>query len=310
MPRPRLRQFAPVVLSVILTTVPLAACAYDGTAKPSPSAGTDDTNRIGTPDRTDAAFKEIERSFKARLGVYAVDTGTGREVAYRDEERFAYASTIKALLAGVVLRERNLDGMQKRVAYSKSDLMPHSPQTEQHVTDGMTLAELSAAAMHHSDNTAANLLFDEIGGPGALQRALRQAGDQVTRSDRRETDLNSWEPGEERDTSTPRALAESLRAFTLGDELDEPEREQLVRWLKTNPSGAELIRKGMPRDWQVGDKSGGGGLFGARNDIAVIWRPDASPIVVAVMSNRRTSTAEYDDKLIAEAASVVASHLR
>jgi beta-lactamase class A len=50
-------------------------------------------------------FEEFERKLDARLGVYAVDTGTGREVACNDGERFAHASTFKALAAGAVLRK-------------------------------------------------------------------------------------------------------------------------------------------------------------------------------------------------------------
>ncbi|GGP54522.1 beta-lactamase [Streptomyces melanogenes] len=253
-----------------------------------------------------ADFKDLERKYGARLGVYAVNTANGREVAYRDGERFAYASTFKALAAGAVLRKYSLDGMAKLVKYSKEDLVANSPVTEKHVDTGMTLGELCDAAVRYSDNTAGNLLFDALGGPKGLESALRQTGDAVTRVERREPDLNQWTPGTVRDTSTPRALAQDLRAFVVGDRLGTPERAQLTRWLRTNTTGDELIRAGVPKGWTVGDKTGAGGVYGIRNDIAVVWPPDGAPIVMAILTNRGSKDADYDNKLIADAAAVVA----
>ncbi len=293
-----------------LSLVPLAACGQGDSSPPaSPSSPA-----AATRPATDAKpfvreFKELERKFDARLGVYAVDTGTGREVAYNDGERFAYASTFKALAAGAVLRKHSLNGMDRVIKYSRDDLIAHSPVTEKHVETGMSLGRLCEAAVRFSDNTAANLLFDELGGPEGLDAVLEEIGDDVTRMERREPELSRWSPGETRDTSTPRALAEDLRAFVLGDVLGEGERAQLTEWLRTNVTGDELIRAGVPEGWVVGGKTGTGSAYGARNDIAVVWPPDGAPIVMAIMSNRTEKDAEYDNALIAEAASVVVDAL-
>ncbi|WP_432096422.1 class A beta-lactamase [Streptomyces sp. bgisy100] len=308
-----------------LALVPLSACGSgggvraagdarpnDATAKPAvaPAAETGAAVRSAAGAKASAAeFKKLERKFDARLGVYAVDTGTGREVTHRDGERFAYASTFKALAAGAVLRKYSPSGMDRVVKYSKDDLVDYSPVTEKHVGTGMTLTELCDAAVRYSDNTAGNLLFDAVGGPKGLQAALRKAGDDVTRMERRETELNDWTPGDTRDTSTPRALAQDLRAYVLGDLLDKSDRAQLTKWLRTNTTGGELIRAGMPEGWVVGDKTGAGSTYGARNDIAVVWRPDGAPIVVAITSNRHAKDADYDNALIAQAAEVVADKL-
>jgi beta-lactamase class A len=166
----------------------------------------------------------------------------------------------------------------------------------------MTLRALCSAAVRHSDNTAANLLLDRLGGPKGLDAILESVGDEVTRLERPEPDLNFWEPGQARDTSTPRALARSLRAFVLGDALKPPERAQLTRWLRANTTGDALIRAGVPDGWVVGDKTGTGATYGARNDIAVLWPPDRDPIVLAIMSTRPGRDDEHDDALIARAA--------
>ena len=253
-------------------------------------------------------LRALERRFDARLGVYAVDTGSGREVAYRAGERFPYASTFKALAAGAMLRRFGLDGLRRRVPIERLD-NAFSPVTERRVGTSMTLAALCSAAVRHSDNTAANLLLDELGGPKGLDEMLEDLGDDVTRMERREPDLNDWRPGETRDTTTPRAIARDLRAFVLGGALPPRERAQLARWLRTNTTGAGLIRAGVPKGWTVGDKTGTGGTYGSRNDIAVVWRPDAPPLVVAIMTNRRDADASHDDRLIAEATAVVAASL-
>ena len=75
----------------------------------------------------------------------------------------------------------------------------------------MTLAEACAAAIDWSDNTAANLILEVIGGPGGFTQFVRSLGDSVTRLDRNEPGLNAATPGDERDTTTPRAMAQDMR---------------------------------------------------------------------------------------------------
>ncbi|WP_420082578.1 class A beta-lactamase (plasmid) [Streptomyces sp. JL4002] len=287
-----------------LVALPLAACGHDTTqASPAPAAA---TAQADSAAKSAGDFKELERKYGARLGIYAVNTGDGREVAFNADERFAYASTFKAFAAAAVLRKYSLSGMDKVIKYSRSDLIDHSPVTEKHVDTGMTLRDLCDAAVRYSDNTAANLLFDALGGPKGLAAALAETGDTTTKMERREPELNQWSPGATQDTTTPRAWAGDLRTFVLGDALGKDEREQFTHWLRTNTTGDELIRAGVPKGWTVADKTGGGGVYAVRNDIAVVRPPDGgAPIVMAIMSNRGTKDADYDNKLIAEAASVV-----
>ncbi|MFC8194467.1 class A beta-lactamase [Streptomyces sp. NPDC057298] len=300
-------------LAALALVVPLVACGQDGSRGPaasSPSRSAVNTVPVAAATAPyTGELKELERKFDARLGVYAIDTGTGREVAYRDGERFGYHSTFKALEAGAVLRKYSLSGMDKVISYSSEDLVANSPVTEKHVETGMTLSELCDAAVRYSDNTAANLLFEALGGPERLQSELRKLGDKVTQMDRIEPHLSDWVPGETRDTSTPRALAKDLRAYVLGDVLRKRERAQLTTWLKTNTTGNEVIRAGVPAGWVVGDKTGSGSGYGARNDIAVVWPPDSAPIVMAILTNRGKAQDVHDNKLLAEAASVVAETL-
>ncbi|MCC4318836.1 class A beta-lactamase [Streptomyces malaysiensis] len=316
----RARHTAVGALAALALLAPLTACGQDessdtsGASNASASSSTSAERASTRSPGADAKaftgeFKKLERAHDARLGVYAIDTGTGHEVAYSDGERFAYASTFKALAAGAVLRKYSLSGLDRVIKYSKDDLVDNSPVTEKHVDTGMSLGALCDAAVRYSDNTAANLLFDELGGPGGLDAILEKMGDDVIQMEHYEPELSRWVPGATADTSTPRAMAEDLRAFVLGDVLGKGERAQLTKWLRTNTTGDELIRAGVPKGWVVGDKTGSGSYYGARNDIAVVWPPDAAPIVMSIMSYRGDKDADYDEKLIAEAASVVADTL-
>ncbi|KZE71028.1 class A beta-lactamase [Paenibacillus jamilae] len=256
------------------------------------------------PPNSNAAnvvFKQLETKFDARLGVYVIDTGTGKEVAYRADERFAYASTYKALAAGAVLQQKSNDELGKVIKFAKDDLVTYSPITEQHVDTGMNLKEISDAAIRYSDNTAGNLLLKALGGPEGFEKAMRDNGNTVVMANRYETELNEAIPGDLRDTSTPNALANSFKVLTIDDSMPNDKQELLIGWLKENTTGDELIRAAVPEGWVVGDKTGAGS-YGTRNDVAIVWPPDREPIIIAVMSSRDTEDAEYNNTLVAEAA--------
>ncbi|PEC57045.1 class A beta-lactamase [Bacillus cereus] len=254
-------------------------------------------------------FSQLEKKFDARLGVYAIDTGTNQTISYRPNERFAFASTYKALAAGVLLQKNSTEKLNEVVTYTKEDLVDYSPVTEKYVDTGMTLGEIAEAAVRYSDNTAGNILFHKIGGPKGYEKALRQIGDRVTMSDRFETELNEAIPGDNRDTSTAKAIATNLKDFTVGNALPDQKRNILTDWMRGNATGDKLIRAGVPKDWIVGDKSGAGS-YGTRNDIAIVWPPNRAPIIITILSSKDEKEATYDNQLIAEAAEVVINALR
>jgi beta-lactamase class A len=267
------------------------------------------SSAAATDDHVAAArFAELESRFGTRLGVYAVDSATGQELSHRADERFPMCSTFKVLAAAAVLDRNPTEHLDLRVRYRPTDVVPFSPITESHVDGGLTIRELCDAAIRYSDNTAGNLLLDDLGGPGEVTTFARSLGDRVTRLDRREPELNSAVPGDDRDTTSPRAIAADYRELVLGSRLDEADRALITGWLVGNTTGGTRIRAGLPADWRVGDKTGAG-RYGVVNDVAIAWPPDAAPIVLAVLSARLTPDAEGDNVLIAQAATVIADEL-
>jgi beta-lactamase class A len=289
-------------LALALTAGLLAGCSSTTT---SPAASTSMSASPTTTPTTSAAFAALESQFHANLGLYAIDTGTGRTVAYHADSRFAFCSTLKAFAASVLLQRDTDQQLNQVIKYTKADLLSYAPITEQHVSTGMPLNAIMAAAVDYSDNTAANLMLQQIGGPSALQAALRAEGDSTTNVDRTEPTVNTATRGDTRDTTTPRAWVTDLRTFALGGALTPTRRAQLVAWLQANTTGGPYIRAAVPSGWKVGDKTGNGD-YGARNDIAVIWPPnDAAPLVIAVLTNRGdTENATSNDALIADASKV------
>lgn len=281
---------------------PVTGCATDDDAP----ARTGSQGAEAAPDRstpapvTPRSLAELEREYGARLGVYAVATGTGATVVHRADERFAFCSTFKTLAAAAVLDRRPLARLEERVTYTRDDLVDHSPVTERHTGTGMTVRALCDAAVRYSDNTAANLLLRDLGGPLALTAHLRALGDPVSRLDHIEPELNGNPPGDPRDTTTPRAVAADYRTLVLGDALPADRRALLTDWLVRNTTGDRRIRAGVPRGWKVGDKTGTG-AWGRAHDVGVLWPDRGAPLVLAVLTDRPDRDADPSDPLIAEA---------
>lgn len=255
-----------------------------------------------------AALAALEKQNGGRLGVCAVDTGSGRRVLYRAAERFPLCSTYKLLAVAAVLSrvDHGQLRLDQRVPYGPADLLSYAPITRKNVGSGfMTVSDLCAAALEWSDNTAANLLLRLIGGPRGWTRFVRRLGDTTTRLDRTEPTLNTAIPGDPRDTTTPEAMAADLQAVLLGRALSEASRAQLNAWLLASQIDAALLLAGLPPGWRVGDKSGAG-AYGTRNDIGILYPPHAAPILAAVYYTETTQPMAASNRLIAECGHIIA----
>ena len=257
-------------------------------------------------------IRSIEERTGARIGVAALDTDGGKRLDYRSEERFPMCSTFKFLAAAAVLKrvDDGQEQLDRFVSYTAKDILEYAPVTKAHLKDGgMTLGALCAAAIEQSDNTAGNLLLDTIGGPDGLTNFVRTIGDKMTRLDRKEPELNSAIPGDERDTTSPAMMCTDMQRLVLGNVLSESLRRQLEDWLRHNETGTLMIRAGVPKKWTVGDKTGRC-ANGATNDVAIIRPPGRAPILVAVYSIGSTSSANDRAAIVAEAARTVVEFLR
>jgi len=266
------------------------------------------TGSFGLAEDWTDKLSAIEKAIGGRLGVTILDTGGGKRLAHRGDERFPLLSTFKALAAGCVLArvDRGEERLDRRVTYSQDDVLSYAPVSRLHVGDGMTMAEICDAAVGLSDNTAGNLMLATFGGPAGLTAWLRSIGDPVTRLDRTEPTLNEAAPGDPRDTTTPNAVAETLRKLLVGDALKPALREQLVDWMIASKTGNKRLRAGLPTDWRTGDKTGTNDV-GCGNDIAITWPPGRAPLIITSYLDHAGGTPQQRDAVHADVARIAAN---
>ena len=230
----------------------------------------------------ESPLAEIERRHGGRLGVFAIDTGSGRTLSYRADERFLMCSTFKGLLAAQILArvDSGTERLDRLVHYTEKDLIFTSLVTKANVARGaMSIDALCRAVLVESDNTAAILLMRSAGGPEALTRFVRGLGDTVTRSDRYEPDSNRY--AGVLDTTTPKAIATTAQRLLLGDVLSVRSRVQLQRGMTDCRPGLNRIRAVLSADWQAADRPGTS-VESETNDYALVSPPGRAPLLVAV----------------------------
>ena len=299
-----------LVLAGCSTSAPTATGTAAGGTRPPTSATptTSATPRPSAAPGTTRAFAALEQRYGARVGVVALDTADGSTIAYRADERFAFASTNKAFIAAAVLDAASTADLDEVVHYDRGDLLAYAPVTSRHVDEGMTVRALVDAAVRESDNTAANLLVERLGGVDGVTRWLRGIGDDVTRVDRVEPELNTAVPGDPRDTTTPAQSAADLRSVLVGDALGADDRALLRSAMAGTTTGDGTIRAGVPGGWSVADKTGTAS-YGVRNDIALVRPPGRDPVVLVVFTTHDREDAEPSDVVVAAATRLVVQRL-
>lgn len=257
------------------------------------------------------AVVDIEARLHARVGVAVQEVGGTRQWHYRADERFPMSSTFKTLACAALLQrvDRGEEDLSRRVVLQEPELVSYSPVTETRTGgDGMSLAELCDATLTVSDNSAGNKVLQAIGGPAGLTAFMRSIGDEVTRLDRWETELNEGVPDDIRDTTSPAAMARAMESLVLGDTLSPASRRQLAEWLRNDRVADALFRASLPAGWMIADKTGAGG-FGSRSIAAVIWPPAGGPLVATVYITETEASFDERNAAIAEIGAAIVTEM-
>jgi len=264
----------------------------------------------GDSDAALVQLKQLEAKNKGRIGLVLLDDKGSTLLQYRAAERFPMCSTFKMMLTACILQHSASDPalLSRHIDFDKRALVQHSPIVEKHLGQGMSVQEMCAATMDYSDNAAANLLLEQIGGPPALTAYARGLGDPDFYLVNGEGHLASGAPGEKNDTTTPQAMAHSLHRLALGDGLPATQRDQLLAWMRANTTGDKRIRAAVPAGWTVADKTGGGD-YGSTNDIALLQRPGKTPLILAIYFTQLRKNADLRDDVVAAAARIALAAL-
>jgi beta-lactamase class A len=259
-------------------------------------------------------LETYERATSGRIGLYAENLATGANIGWRAQERFVMCSTFKASLTACVLArvDSGQDHLERPISYGPQDLLEYAPAARQNLAKAtsatMSVADMCEAAVELSDNTCANLLLAQVGGPAALTAFWRSTGDEVTRLDHNEPELNRSAPGDPRDTTTAAAMAANLRRFVLGEVLSPASRERLTGWMLNCKTGDKRLRAGLPKGWRVGDKTGNNGKD-ASGDIAVAWPMPGGPVLICAYTQDGYPTAPQLDAVFADIGRMVGRQL-
>ncbi|MES1263156.1 MAG: class A beta-lactamase [Peristeroidobacter soli] len=241
---------------------------------------------VAAAESPEKALKRIRERVGGRLGVHALDSQSGKRWGIDDNSRFAMASTFKLPLAAALLWQVDHKAftLDHSLGIKATDILPNSPAVEAKLAaglDAMTIRELCGAVVVQSDNAAANVLLNGIGGPTAFNQFMRTIGDEVTHLDRHEPTLNTNLPSDPRDTTSPRVMVDNMLKLFTQDVLSIPSRALLIDWMIASRTGMDRVRAGLPRSWNPGDKTGTG-ENGAFNDLVVAYPPRRRPVFAAV----------------------------
>ncbi|WP_051154953.1 class A beta-lactamase [Ruania albidiflava] len=285
----------------LLATGGLAAvlAATACSRQPSPAAG--DAELQNPAGETE--LQNLEERTGRTIGLYATNLSTGREVAYRHTEPFPMCSLFKVLAVAGLLTEHSPYGdyWEEKIPFGPEDIVENSPITSAHQEREMTVSELADAALRFSDNTAGNLLLEELGGPAAVTRFARRFQATATRLDRWEPELNEAEPGDLRDTTTPADIARLYQAFLVEGRLGQLGQTRLRDWMLRNTTADERLRAALDGEYELADKTGAG-EFGVVNDAGIVWRPDGSVTVISVLTRSDSRSADNDNTVLVAAA--------
>ncbi|HCV3469844.1 TPA: class A beta-lactamase [Staphylococcus aureus] len=261
-------------------------------------------------------LNDLEKKYNAHIGVYALDTKSGKEVKFNSDKRFAYASTSKAINSAILLEQVPYNKLNKKVHINKDDIVAYSPILEKYVGKDIALKELIEASMKYSDNTANNKIINEIGGIKKIineiggikkiKKRLKKLGDKVTNPVRYEIELNYYSPKSKKDTSTPAAFGKTLNKLIANGKLSKKNKNFLLDLMLNNKNGDTLIKDGIPKDYKVADKSGQAITYASRNDVAFVYpKGQSEPIVLVIFTNKDNKSDKPNDKLISETAKSV-----
>jgi len=228
-------------------------------------------------------------------------------------------STFKLALAAVVLQQADQGRLKLDTAlnYTQTDMVPHAPVTGPNLAKGaMRIIDLAEAAQKTSDNVAANLLIKHLGGPAAITAIFRSWGDDVTRLDRYEPDLNNVPSREVRDTTTPRAFARTMARLLTDDRILNPaSRDILIQWMVETSTGMKRIRGGLPASWKSGNKTGtanSANFNNKTNDVAIFWPPARPPVIVTAFyeaDGKYEQSRDADQAVLADVGRIAAAQV-
>jgi beta-lactamase class A len=225
-------------------------------------------------------------------------------------------SVVKLPIAVAVLEHVQAGrlALDRTVTVHEGDLAPglttarHWPR----VPASATLRSLLELMLIESDNTAADLLLDRVGGPAAVRERLQARGlrgIEIART--MKAQARSAAAGEQAalDVATPLELVRLLAMLRRGELLRPDATALLLDLLGRARTGEHRLRGLLPPSAQVAHKTGTGARGSVTNDIGLIALPGGrGHLAMAVMVAGSSRPVARQERTIAELARAAWDH--
>ncbi len=230
-----------------------------------------------------AQLQEIVESYEGVAGVHLLDLTTGDRFSVNDEILFPQASAIKIPILLELFRRSEVDvGMLSRRIEMNDGIRTGGSGVLLHLTHGGSVLSLEDYAVYmivYSDNTATNVLIDELG-MDAINSLSESLGAPNTKLQRKMVQPAESARGNE-NLSTPRDAAHIMERIAGCDlPMSESSCDRVREILEIYKGGP--VRVPIPRKIPIAFKPGG--ITGVATVWALVDVPDR-PYILSVMSN-------------------------
>ncbi|CAN5218150.1 class A beta-lactamase [soil metagenome] len=301
------------------------------------------------PNTLTAQFQAVaDRAAPGTLGVAVEDLRTGQVMSFNGERRFPLQGVSAAPLGAAVLAEVDAGRLKldQTVTVEGEDLSP-PPSAIADAWPGRkayTVGELLERAVGDGDNTAADLLMREIGGPGAVtawlqsrkiehldvdryarqlqpdslglasfradwkgEAAYRAALNAVPVDARRRATLAYL--ADSKDTATPLGAARFLEALNQNELLTPASTRRLITLMLHSPAAPGRLRAALPDGARLAHMSGTArtdlAFTPAVADIGTYRLKDGRRVAVAVFLSGSSLSEAEQERLIADVGRIV-----
>lgn len=295
------------LLHVALALAAAPALAQPAAAPPTPL------------QRLEAALLRTTRSANATWGIYVKCLETGEEIALDADREMDTMSTIKIPLMVEAFEQIKAGRFRLADPYTlqKDDVLPGTGILRS-LDPGavITVKDLITLMIVVSDNTATDVLYRMVGGPGKVTQRMQALGLKSTRA---AATARAWfdalHAAASRDEfhragkhpyglSTPREMGVLLERMERGTLVDKPSSELMLQILR-----GQLYRSRIPRflaGWVVPHKTGDFLPYIA-DDVGVLESPERK-VVLSVFTANHYGSGEALEEAIGRVAEQVAAY--
>ena len=256
-----------------------------------------DANRDALRRKLTAEIEKIAVSHNGVMGVAIKDLTTGEEILINDQLTFPTGSSIKIPVL-IELHKQAAEGKYKLTDQrwvERKDQVGGSGvivNFGDH-TSQLSLSDVATLMIVLSDNTATNMLIDQVG-MANVNRTLDELGLKQIRLRRKMIDQAASARGDE-NTATPREAAALMEKLYRGQVVNRQISDNALKFLKLSKNSP--IPRLLPASVEIANKPGG--IEGVACDWAIVYVPNR-PYAIAVMTNYNGPDGASADEAIAK----------